>query len=193
MTAILQPRLSILDTDLRAVRSPAAEVAPLAQAGRLQGAMGALEPRNGVTATTLICRSRRAGVQPDRDARRCMAAFAVSGSGVVSSDGIVLRAVMSADLGRYRGDLYAHRVGPASLPALGAPSRALIRWWLLGWTSSGACAGCGRPIGVVADLVAAVGEPQIGRALAPAPGRQLEPSADTPHDLDSTTDDHAPI
>jgi hypothetical protein len=29
--------------------------------------------------------------------------------------------------------------------------------------------------------------------LAPAPGRQLEPSADTPHDLNSTTDDHTPI
>jgi hypothetical protein len=40
--------------------------------------------------------------------------------------------------------------------------RALIRWRLLEWTSSGACADCGRPVGVVADLVAAVGKPQIG-------------------------------
>jgi threonine dehydrogenase-like Zn-dependent dehydrogenase len=47
---------------------------------------------------------------------------------------------------------------------VGAPTRALIRWRLLGWTSSGACAGCGRPVGVVADLVAAVGEPQMGGA-----------------------------
>jgi integrase/recombinase XerD len=71
-----------------------------------------------------------------------MAAFPVHDTGLAPDDQLVLRASVSAYLGRYRGETRLHTESDYRSSCTGAPITTSTRSPPSGWTSSGTCAGC---------------------------------------------------